>query len=499
MLARERNRGFITNDFGTHHRRLNPSYELREHPIRGCPSDRIGARLRMQIDCVGGAKPDAFRNGGSLSRDEPLPALLLTLRWRWKLTLLVALSTLLGAAVYVHSLPSEYDGKAIVAFSPRANVATATSDTVRVVVPKYVAYLKSPYTVRAVAAKLGEKSSVLSGALNASLARDTGTIAITARMRSPVEAARVANAFADRLLAFAKEDRLLSAQLVAPALPPSSPSAPPRLLLDAAALMVGLLLGVGLSVLLERSRPRLRAWGEMAELTGYPVLGRIPRSRAVRAKLIASFSNPIVGASFRTLRANLEPILRDQNIKVIIVTSPSSSDGKTTVSALLAESLSRLGKKTLLVDADLRRPCIGELLPQTRKSGALGLAALLRNGDYGTVAIGRGWIENLYLLPTMSDEDAGDLLARKFGGFVTEIKKIFDFIVVDTPPLLGTDDTRVIASSGEEQGVLLVVSTGSVAQPVNEAILAIESVKAPMLGIVGNRLRESGKAYSYYT
>ena len=408
--------------------------------------------------------------------------------------LLVSLSVFLGAAIYVHSLPSEYDGKAIVAFGPRADVASASSDTVRVVVPKYVAYVKAPSTVRAVAARLGENASTLSGAVDANLAQDTGTISVTVRLRSPARAAMIANAFADQLLSFAKRDPLLSAQLVAPALPSSSPAAPPRILLDAAALAVGLLLGVGLSVLFERSRPRLRSWRDMAELTGYPVLGRVPSSRPIRKNVTTAFSNPIVGASFRTLRANLEPLLRDKGIKIVIVTSPSPGEGKSTVAILLAESLSRLGMKTLLVDADLRRPRIGQLLPDNTNPG---LSALLRRDENQTAVVERGWIENLYVLPTIADADAGDLLARRFGGFSKGVSKSFDYIVVDTPPLLGTDDTRAIATRADVLGVLLVVSTGSVAQPVNEAVLAIESLQTPMLGIVGNRLKESRTYYSY--
>jgi hypothetical protein len=128
------------------------------------------------------------------------------------------------------------------------------------------------------------------------------------------------------------------------------------MLLLAAALVVGLLLAVGIAVLLERGRPRLRSWRDMTALTGYPVLGRIPSSRALRSKPNMAFSDPAIGASFRTLRANLEPMLRERGVKLLVVTSPAATDGKTTVAALLAESFSRLGARTLLVDADLRRP-----------------------------------------------------------------------------------------------------------------------------------------------
>jgi polysaccharide biosynthesis transport protein len=429
-----------------------------------------------------------------MNREGGLPELLEALRWRWKLTLLIAACVALGAGGYVRSLPSEYDGKAVVAFGPKPNVSSASADAVRVVVPKYVDYVTAPATVHHVAASLGTSARRLQDALDASLARDTGTVTVRVRLRSPAEAATDANAFARNLVDFAKKDPLLQAQLVAPALTPTSPSAPPRALLEASALVVGLLLGAGVSVLLERGRPRLRSWREITQLTGYPLLGRIPVSRAIRTRTTTSFSDPVVGSSFRTLRANLEQILRERKIKLIVVTSPSEEDGKTTVAALLAESLSRLGAKTLLLDADLRRPGIAPLLSMNDNSGLAGIL----HGEFGFKGvIQKGWIQNLSVLPTAADHAAGDLLARKFAAVVTDASAGFDFVVVDTAPLLGTDDARTITTTLGDHGVLLVVSAGSAADLVNEAVLAIEALKAPLLGIVGNRLKEGRRAYYY--
>ena len=107
-----------------------------------------------------------------------------------------------------------------------------------------------------------------------------------------------------------------------------------------------------------------------------------------------------------------------------------------------------------------------------------------------------GWLDDLYVLPTVSDEDAGDLLARSFGALAPQMTDAFDFVVVDTPPVLGTDDTRTIVSNANGHGVLLVVSAGSPSQPVHEAVLAMEALKAPVLGVVGNRVKESA-TYSY--
>ncbi len=428
-----------------------------------------------------------------MSRGGGLTELFEVLRNRWKLVVGVTLGVVVGAGIYVYSLPTEYDAEAIVAISPRPTVPGSSSDFVRILGPKYVSYISARSTVDQVAATLGEDPDTLADALNADLARDTGTVTIVARRQVPSVAARDANAFADKLVEFGRLDKLMTAQLVAPALPPTQPAAPQRKLLMAAALVLGLLLATGVAVLLERGRPRVRSWREMAALTGYPVLGRIPSSRAIRSRPNTAFSDPVVGASFRTLRANLEPILRERGVKLVVVTSPAATDGKTTVAALLAESFSRLGAKTLLVDADLRRPRVSEVASLERRSG---LAGLLRGGTSFASSLQPGWLDNLYVLPTTQDSDAGDLLARSFADLAPEMTNAFDYVVVDTPPLLGTDDTRSIVSTANGHGVLLVVAAGSPSQPVHEAVLAMEALKAPVLGIVGNRVKDA-PAYSY--
>ena len=87
----------------------------------------------------------------------------------------------------------------------------------------------------------------------------------------------------------------------------------------------------------------MRTWRELARTSGYPVVGRIPPSRAMRRGTAEAVSDIATASSFRILRANLEPQLREGNVDVIVVTSPSPSDGKTTVTTLLGEALGRLG------------------------------------------------------------------------------------------------------------------------------------------------------------
>jgi capsular exopolysaccharide synthesis family protein len=192
------------------------------------------------------------------------------------------------------------------------------------------------------------------------------------------------------------------------------------------------------------------------------------------------------------LRTNLEREWQDRTVDLIVVTSPSSGDGKTTVSALFAESLARLGAQVLLVDADLRRPNIAKTFGYPAEGG---FAAVLRENKTLEEAVQDGWTDGLAVLPTEPDPDAGDLIARRFDAVMQDARQKYDIVVIDTPPLLGTDDARTITTMAK--GVLLVVAARSIANPVNEAVLALEALKAPVLGVIGNRLRESGSYYTY--
>jgi polysaccharide biosynthesis transport protein len=422
--------------------------------------------------------------------EQGLPELFDAVRWRWKPAALIAACIFIGALIYIEQLPSKYDSKAVVAISPRPDVSAAGADTVRVGAPKFVAFAEAPKTAQEVATSLGLSRATLEKAVDASVPLDTGNVTITVRLEDPRQAARVANVYAARIVALARRDPLLTGELVAPAIPPTEPAAPPRRLLEAAALIVGILIGIGVSLLLERGRPRLRSWRGIARMTGYPVVGRVPNVRTLRTRPTEAFSDPVTGSAFRTLRANIEPQLRDEHMGVLLITSASKSDGKTTIAAALAESLGRVGMNVLLVDGDLKRPRVARL---ASLNGQLGLPEVLRGRISLDRAIQPGWTDQVSVLPATQDPEGGDLIAQRFGGVIEEARKRFDMIVIDAPPLLGTDDARAMAPMAD--GVLLVVSAGSVANPVNEAILALEALKAPVLGIIGNRLNEARGFY----
>ncbi|MDP9340756.1 MAG: hypothetical protein M3Q23_01335 [Actinomycetota bacterium] len=422
-----------------------------------------------------------------------LPELVDALRWRWKLLLLVVIPLVAGAAFYAERLPNQYEAQGVLTVEPRPNLPTVGADIVAIDGPKYVAYITAPATIRRLAPRLGESVSDLESAVAAQLAATTGNITLTATLEDPQKAAAVAVAFAQDLVAFSRRDPVVTVQLIAPPVVPDSPSGPPRRLMEGAALLVALLLGVALTVAVERSRPRVRSWRDVAVLTGYPVVGRLPKSRVLkRPSPNRALSDAAVGAAVRSLRTSLEREAGGPPRGVLVVTSPTAAEGKTTVAMVLATALARLELRVLLIDADLHRAGLSRAL---RAKSEGGLSAVLRGTADLEERSHKGWTEGLSVLLTAPDPEGGDLLARRFGDVARKAREAYDVVIVDVPSLVGTDDAATVATHAD--GVLLVVSDGTMAGPVSEAVLSLHALRVSVLGAVANRVRDSGGSVSY--
>jgi polysaccharide biosynthesis transport protein len=423
-----------------------------------------------------------------------LPELVDTLRRRWLVAALVAVPLLIAVVVYSAALSDTYQAETVVAFSPKPP-ATVGGDTIRIVLPKYVAGVTSAQTVRRVAAQVGLTPRTLGGALDASIPADTTNLEIHVTLSSARQAAAAATALADTVLTAAESDDLLSAAVVSPATVPGSPSGPPRKLIDLVGLVLAALAGVLAAFLLERGSPRIRQAEDIVKLTGYPVIGRIPRSRALRVDPVEALNDPAVGTAVRNLRLYLDAELRDQPLQTLAVTSPGVGDGKTTVAIALAAAIARLDAKVLLVDADLRRP---------RVASALGLETERSLGDVLTrkrtlAECVQTGVAGLHVIVGSVVDDVGDLLARSFADVMAQAQLNYDVIVVDCPPLLGNEDATTVTSL--VNGCLVVTSSGASARVVHQATLLLEALPVRVLGVVLNRARDlvSGYSATYYS
>ena len=292
--------------------------------------------------------------------------------------------------------------------------------------------------------------------------------------------------------------------LEAPALAGPQTSPPPGLLMGFCAI-AGLAMGCGVMTLVERTDTKVRSSREIGEVLRLPVVGRIPvipatprygrASHIRRGREVAEAPGSPTAEAFRALRTRLEIAGQDAPCRVIQVASPAIDEGKTTITANLAFSFAQLGKRVVVVDADLRNGCLGEIFGL---SGSEGLASVLRDGKPLEDAIERsplGAVDVLARGPSVPNP--ADMLAQPAFDKVLEIlRQDYDVVLVDSPPLLAAAEASMIASKVD--GVMLSVTMDrSSLLDAQGARELLNGHGATGLGIVLNRV-PAGRQYDAY-
>lgn len=199
--------------------------------------------------------------------------------------------------------------------------------------------------------------------------------------------------------------------------------------------------------------------------------------------------------AFKTLRSNLLFCGKDK--KVILVTSTLENEGKSTVATELSKSLSEINKKTLLIDADMRKSVI--LRRNLKTQGILGLSELLS---------GQATISQVLYNTQMPDFDVifsghfppnpVELLSNDvFKRILVDFKDVYDYIIIDSPPLSPVIDAAVISANCD--GAILIISSGKVKQ--QEALSVREQLSksgCEIIGVVLNQTEQRGSINSRY-
>ncbi len=210
--------------------------------------------------------------------------------------------------------------------------------------------------------------------------------------------------------------------------------------------------------------------------------------------------NSVISEQYRTIRTNIQYAMVDRMLKTIAVTSSGPEEGKSTTAANLAVVFADTGLKVLLIDADLRKPTIANSFVLNNSSG---LSNLLRDrGASFDQIISDSGISNLWILPSgPKPPNPSEMLSSKRMSEVTEdLKRHFDLIIFDTPPIIAVTDAQIIAAKAD--GTILVVREGmSNKNALIRTKVLLENVKANVLGIIYNdseNNKDSGAAYYYY-
>jgi polysaccharide biosynthesis transport protein len=303
-----------------------------------------------------------------------------------------------------------------------------------------------------------------------------------------------------------------TARIISPATFPRSPSSPKKKIFYALGLVVGLGGGFLLAFVLEYLlRPGVRTGTELERSFGRPVVGAIPliqRGR-LRRSSHGQVLHRIVNEPFSPLNEAAQSVrislkLSAASSKVILITSPLPGEGKSTTAMLLAISSAASGTRTILIDCDLRRASTSAAL---QKTGQPGLSELLLGTAELADVITQDPITETYLIPAGSGvPNVADLLmSQQMQDLVGRLRDLFDYIVLDTPPLLLVVDALALATVADK--ILVIVEWSQTAsRSISEAFKILRPEAHRVAGIVLNKVdlnrlpgyrSRSGYHYSY--
>jgi capsular exopolysaccharide synthesis family protein len=257
-------------------------------------------------------------------------------------------------------------------------------------------------------------------------------------------------------------------------------------------------LAVGLAFLFERFDNRIRTPQEMKAHVGIPFLGLVPTTAKQKGS-----PNPLVSngapASFiealKTVRTNVLFSSAEDGLRTLVVTSAGPGEGKSIIAANLAVSLAQAGQRVLLVDADMRRPRVHEIFDIAQEPGLSNvLTAHVKIAETihktGTPGL---WVLSSGHIPPNPAELLG---SRRFLDLIASLEDHFDWMIIDTPPVLAVTDSTIAAN--EATGVLFVVGADKTTRhAARAAIEQLDAAKGHLVGAVLNNAPIDRHPYYY--
>ncbi len=324
-----------------------------------------------------------------------------------------------------------------------------------------------------------------------------------ARIQADVERLKGIRDFYDariRDIRFAREVGVVNIDEVQTAHPEKKPSFPKPAFILGIAVAMGLCLGTLLACLREWVDDRFRSASDIKTSLGMPVLALIPQSSAKRSPSVSGQRVLIdpgsdTSEAYRALRAAVQYTLPPGEMKTLLITSPSSGDGKTTLVSNLAIVMAQAGRRILVMDADLRNPSQHDIFGVKNNTG---LSSLLAGRCSLETAVQRTQVPGLEILPCgpLPANPAEILNSREFGETLELLTDKYDCVVVDSPPVEAVSDARIIAASCDATLIVLKAQTAHrrTTEHTRDALL---SVGARIIGLVVNDIPRRSPADKY--
>ena len=261
---------------------------------------------------------------------------------------------------------------------------------------------------------------------------------------------------------------------------------------------LSLFFAVGLAFLFEQLDNRIKTPTELKATVGVPFLGMIPTISKVKGSgdpLVSEDVPANFAEAFKSIRTNVLFSSAEEGMRSIVVTSAGPGEGKSVVSSNIAVALAQTGQRVLLVDADMRRPRIHEIFDGPQEPG---LSNVLVGGMKPTEVIRRAKISGLWILPAghIPPNPAELLGSRRFLEFMMALETHFDWVVIDTPPVLVVADSSIVAN--QASGIVFVASADKTPRAAAKAaVIQLEAANAKVIGTVLNRVDLVRNPYYY--
>ncbi len=346
----------------------------------------------------------------------------------------------------------------------------------------------------------------LKNKVNATAKPDTVLIDVDVLDASPIRARDIANALSDEFVVMVRvletpdpiskpDARVIVEQRASI---PNTPAVPNPKRNIAAGLGLGMLLGTGLALLRDRLDNTVKSREALEEITHVGLVGSIPLDKDRRKETAISFetSNTGISEAFRKLRTNLQFLNVDNPPRVIVITSSTPAEGKSTTAINIALALAEGEYNVVLVDGDMRRPSVDKYLDLV---GSVGFSTVLSGGASLDEVLQTTKYPRLSVLtagtsPPNPSELLGSQAARNV---ISDLREQFDYIIIDSSPLLAVTDGAILATNAD--GALIMARFGETKRDqLAHAVATLENVGANLLGAVFTMTPSRGQAYYSY-
>lgn len=432
-------------------------------------------------------------------------------RKRWRVIVATTLAALLAALALTLLTPKVYQSTAQLFVSTSsvtsaADLAAGNTFTQNQV-KTYADIVTTPAVLDPAIQQLGLQTDAptLAKSVNASVPIDTVLINIAAQSEDSAMAPRIADAVASQTAKTVPDLETVSSRRGSPvkvsvvmqAGPPEQ-VAPRPLRNLALSLILGLLIGFGLALLRDRVDTTVKSERDVKDVTDATVIGGIPFDTSASATPLIIQADPhsLRAEAFRVVRTNLQFVDVSGHPRVFAISSSLPGEGKTTTAANLALTMAAQGSSVCVIEGDLRRAKLSEYMGM--ESGVGLTSVLIGEAQLADVLQPLADTTTTLLAAGPVPPNPSELLGSPaMQTLLAELRSMFDYVIIDTPPLLPVTDAAVVSKLVD--GMVLTVGAGIVRREhLTRSLEILDTVEARLLGILVNRVPTTGHdAYTY--